>query len=71
MIQGARPLHFTWFKDGQLTTGQSGYRIENRELSSNLIIEKVSSDENANFSCKVSNSDGVDITSVVINVVGG
>ncbi|GFT08344.1 titin [Nephila pilipes] len=71
VLYGDTPLEFSWFKDGQrLTDGQDISIGKTDDYGSRLVISKVNSDSNGNYTCKVSNSKGFDEKSAVLLVKG-
>jgi len=70
--EGARPLHFTWHKNGELlqATSASTYRIETTDDDSLLIVDKLSLSDSANYSCSVRNHFGTDTQFTILVVKG-
>ncbi|GIY02415.1 hypothetical protein CEXT_428171 [Caerostris extrusa] len=61
IIDGDRPFEFKWFKDGVLlSTQKNHFSIELNEFTSILTIEHLNADSNGNYTCRVTNSAGLD-----------
>ncbi|GBM32190.1 hypothetical protein AVEN_136736-1 [Araneus ventricosus] len=70
VMTGNPPFEFSWFKDGQkLDTHEVSIRKFD-DFTSNLVISKLDSNSNGNYTCKVSNSEGFDQKSAVLSVKG-
>ncbi|RWS04981.1 titin-like protein [Dinothrombium tinctorium] len=67
--QGTEPLRFQWFKNGfPISNHISNAKIETSSIVSNLIFEKVTRADSANYTCVVSNSFGEDSKSFTLSV---
>ncbi|RWS03905.1 titin-like protein, partial [Dinothrombium tinctorium] len=67
--QGTEPLRFQWFKSGfPISNHISNAKIETSSIVSNLIFEKVTRADSANYTCVVSNSFGEDSKSFTLSV---
>ena len=62
MIDGDPPFSFAWYKDGMELKEIQGFNIQETSdgFTSTLSIPKLEASSNGNYSCKVSNSKGID-----------
>ncbi|GIZ01134.1 titin [Caerostris extrusa] len=68
-MTGDPPFEFAWFKDGQKLVDIRGVSIRHiDDFTSNLVISKVDADSNGNYTCRVSNSAGIDEKSAILSV---
>ncbi|XP_053206033.1 cell adhesion molecule DSCAM-like isoform X2 [Panonychus citri] len=67
---GSLPLNILWYKDNKEISDSSTIRIRTIEDFSNLIIESVSPSHSGNYTCKISNQFGSDISSLELKVEG-
>ncbi|GIY02413.1 titin, partial [Caerostris extrusa] len=71
IIDGDRPFDFRWFKDGDLLQEKDHFSIQLiNEFTSILTIERLNADSNGNYTCRVTNSVGVDEKSDVLTMKG-
>ncbi|RWS05571.1 Down syndrome cell adhesion molecule-like protein Dscam2 [Dinothrombium tinctorium] len=67
--QGTEPLRFQWFKNGfPISNHILNLKIETSSIVSNLIFEKITRADSANYTCVVSNSFGEDSKSFTLGV---
>lgn len=62
VVDGDPPFSFTWYKDGAELKEIQGFNIQETSdgFTSTLSIPKLEASSNGNYSCKVSNSKGMD-----------
>lgn len=62
VVDGDPPFSFTWYKDGAELKEIQGFNIQETSdgFTSTLSIAKLEASSNGNYSCKVSNSKGMD-----------
>ncbi|KAF8765095.1 Titin like protein [Argiope bruennichi] len=71
VMHGDPPFEFSWFKDGQPLREDRGISVRKfDDYDSNLVISKVDATSNGNYSCRVTNSEGLDEKSAVLSVKG-
>ncbi|GBM32188.1 Titin [Araneus ventricosus] len=71
VMHGDPPFEFSWFKDGQPLRDERGISVRKiDDYDSNLVISKVDANSNGNYSCRVTNSEGLDEKSAVLSVKG-
>ena len=63
-------MRFSWFKNGQVLTNNSKYRIETSQDESQLTIAPLELDDAANFSCTVSNGISSDTQYTLLQITG-
>ena len=70
--QGAQPLFFEWFKNGQPIKAGPGvkWQIETSKRFSMLDIVRISKEDAGNYSCLVKNIYGSDSINVFLTVKG-
>lgn len=69
--EGTRPFLIKWFKNGQLLSDSSdSLKIESDDLGTELSIYKVQPSDSGNYTCKVSNPDGLDSKYTLLTVKG-
>lgn len=61
VISGNPPFSFTWMKDNSEIKGNQDFMIRTIEdISSVLVITKLGPQSNGNYTCRVSNREGID-----------
>lgn len=61
VTHGDPPFVFEWFKDGRDVSLTKGVVIRNiDDYTSNLVITSLDGEHNGNYTCRVSNSAGID-----------
>ena len=72
IIKGSLPLNFMWrHKDKIVRESENRIQIENASpYTSVLVLNSIESEDDGNYSCSVSNSEGTDSSSVLFNVQG-
>ncbi|GFT08356.1 titin [Nephila pilipes] len=71
VIYGHPPFDFTWLKDGHKLSEARSTSVKNiDDFTSNLVISKVDADSNGNYTCRASNSKGLDEKSALLSVKG-
>ena len=70
--QGAQPLFFEWFKNGQSIKAVPGvkWQIETSTKFSTLNIDRIDKEDGGNYSCLVKNIHGSDSIHVLLTVKG-
>ena len=70
--QGAQPLFFEWFKNGQPIKASPGVKwlIETSKQFSSLNIQRIAKEDAGNYSCLVKNIYGSDSINVMLTVKG-
>ncbi|XP_054724902.1 cell adhesion molecule DSCAM-like [Uloborus diversus] len=70
VIDGEPPFTFTWFKDGNEIKETAGFSVAKDDFTSTLFIAKLGAESNGNYSCRVSNKDGIDekFDALLVNV---
>ena len=70
--QGAQPLFFEWFKNGQPIKAVPGvkWQIETSNKFSALNIDRIDKEDTGNYSCLVKNIHGSDSIHVLLTVKG-
>jgi hypothetical protein len=70
ILEGDLPVSFKWERNGKQIFGTGNNEIVRRldEYSSNLVIEKISSDHSGNYTCIASNNAGVEKYTVPLTV---
>lgn len=61
VVDGRGPIQFVWHKNGFLLKPKANVVIDVNDDYSRLIIPKVSTEDAGNYSCRASNSIGLDI----------
>lgn len=71
VISGDPPFMFSWYKDGVALKEQTSISIKNiDEFTSNLAITKLGPESNGNYTCKVTNANGVDEKFDILSMKG-
>lgn len=71
VLQGDPPFEFTWMKDGDALHENSVISIKKfDDFTMNLVLKRIDSDSNGNYTCKVSNIAGIDEKSALLSVKG-
>ncbi|GIY60809.1 titin [Caerostris extrusa] len=69
IVYGDPPFEFSWLKDGKSLLDVRSVSIRKTDdFTSNLVISKVDADSNGNYTCRVSNSNGLDEKSAILSV---
>lgn len=69
--KGTKPLQFEWQKNNEvLKSSNANLRIQNFEDNSLLIIDRLSTDDSARYTCTVRNKFGSDSQSTELSVKG-
>lgn len=69
ILEGDLPLSFRWERNGKQIFGTGNEIIRHLDsYSTNLVIEKISSDHSGNYSCIASNNAGVERLTVPLTV---
>ncbi|GFU34771.1 titin [Nephila pilipes] len=68
---GDPPFEFSWYKDGLTLVDMRDISVHKTDnFMSTLVISKVNSDSNGNYTCRVSNKVGFDEKSAILSVKG-
>ncbi|GIY15763.1 hemicentin-1 [Caerostris darwini] len=69
VTHGNPPFEFSWYKDGHQLTDRPGTSIRKiDDYDSKLVISKLDADSNGNYTCRVTNSLGIDQKSTILSV---
>ena len=68
--EGSKPINFEWFKNDKLIKPNSHYRIDTSEDESHLTIDRLSKNDNGNYSCSAKSQFGFDKHSTQLIVKG-
>ena len=68
--QGSAPIEFEWLKENDVIRSSGKAVVEKNQRSSNLIIQSITITDTGNYTCKASNSFGLDIFTSQLTVEG-
>ncbi|GIY60808.1 titin [Caerostris extrusa] len=69
VTHGNPPFEFSWYKDGHQLIDRPGTSIRKiDDYDSKLVISKLDADSNGNYTCRVTNSVGIDQKSTLLSV---
>ncbi|XP_074593968.1 cell adhesion molecule Dscam1-like [Brevipalpus obovatus] len=68
--KGSLPVEIEWLKGNNIIRSSSNAVIEKNQRTSNLIIQSITISDSGNYTCKVSNSFGSDISTSQLIVEG-
>jgi len=71
-LKGSKPITFEWFRDGHrlMSSSNIGLAVENKPTTSSLSFENILVEYSGNYSCRATNSDGVDESFTIVEVKG-
>lgn len=68
--KGSEPLFYQWTKDGKAINDQTIKMVTTESIGSSLIIDKVTMNNDGNYTCIVRNAFGEDSQSTRLSVKG-
>ncbi|XP_074595144.1 cell adhesion molecule DSCAM-like [Brevipalpus obovatus] len=68
--QGSLPVEFEWLKENNVFRSSSNAAVEKSQRTSSLIIQSITISDSGNYTCKVSNSFGSDMSTSQLIVEG-
>ena len=70
LSRGSKPITFQWLQNGIRLSSDQSLNIESKLSSSTLTFTKIETKHSGNYSCLAQNSNGKDLSSIVLQVKG-
>ena len=70
LVHGSKPIQFEWFKNSLKFVSEHGITVDQKPYSSRLTFDQFNYDNSGNYSCRASNSDGFDQSTILLQIKG-